>query len=142
MAKKATAKKSATKKTTAAKKATAKKTAAVKSAAVGKASPRKTASRKAAPRKVPAKKGNPLTTIVANVDVGFGNTLFIRGSGAGLSWDHGVPMENIADDAWSWSCSTGDSEIEVKFLIEDSVWSNGENYVVLSGGKSVLEPSF
>jgi hypothetical protein len=36
-----------------------------------------------------AKPKAPAVTITAKIDVGFGNALFIRGSGAGLSWSKG-----------------------------------------------------
>jgi hypothetical protein len=42
---------------------------------------------------VPAAKVAPttvVTTISASFDVGFGNALYVRGEGAGLSWDKGL----------------------------------------------------
>src|SRR5690606_12500637 len=33
------------------------------------------------------------TVIVAKIDVGFGNALYLRGDGPGLSWSKGVPMD-------------------------------------------------
>ena len=47
--------------------------------------------KKAAPKVV-------VTTITALVDVGFGNTLYLRGEGPGLSWEKGVPMKCVTDD--------------------------------------------
>jgi hypothetical protein len=32
----------------------------------------------------------PVTTIEAKIDVGFGNNLFVRGEGPGLSWEKGT----------------------------------------------------
>ncbi len=47
---------------------------------------------------------SPVPAIVeANVDVGFGNTLFIRGEGPGLSWEHGTPMRCAGASTWEWS---------------------------------------
>ena len=54
---------------------------------------------KAAPEKPAA----ALTQIMAYVDIGPGNTLFVRGEGGGLSWEAGVAMECIGGDCWSWS---------------------------------------
>src|SRR3954466_1312984 len=45
-----------------------------------------------APRRNRTAVEKPVTTIQAKVDVGFGNTLTIRGQGQGLSWDQGQPM--------------------------------------------------
>src|SRR5580698_9592233 len=41
--------------------------------------------------------------IVAHVNVGWGNAIYVRGDGGGLSWDVGVPMVCVADDQWVWS---------------------------------------
>ena len=48
----------------------------------------------------PAAPKPSLTTITAQVDVGFGNTLYIRGAGGGLSWTVGLPMTCVAADLW------------------------------------------
>jgi hypothetical protein len=45
----------------------------------------------------------PMTVVQAKIDVGFGNSIFIRGQGAGLSWDKGLPLTCIEGSAWVWS---------------------------------------
>ena len=143
----------AIKKTTkkAAKKVSAKKTPAKKAA-------KKTAAKKAvkkpvkkvAAKKVPAKKAAPAksakksskTTIIANVDVGFGNSLFIRGEGAGLSWNKGTPLENVSPYEWAFSSTSAKKEVTFKFLINDETWADGDNLTVSAGGSSVSSPSF
>src|SRR5262245_27675864 len=42
------------------------------------------------------------TQVVARVDVGWGNTLIIRGDGAGLTWSKGVPMNCFNGSTWVW----------------------------------------
>lgn len=42
------------------------------------------------------------TKIVALIDVGFGNTLYIRGEGPGLSWEKGIP--SIASPTTNGRC--------------------------------------
>jgi len=131
------AKKVAVKKTpakTAAKKAPAKK------GPVTKAPAKKTPAKKTT-KKVASKK--PLTTtIIANVDVGFGNSLFIRGEGAGLSWDKGIELENISPYEWSYSTTAASDEVTFKFLINDEAWADGDNLTVVAGGTSVNSPVF
>lgn len=46
------------------------------------------------------------TRVVIHYDVGFGNNLFIRGSGANLSWDKGILLHNIRPDEWVWKLIT------------------------------------
>lgn len=81
------------------------------------------------------------TTIEAKVDVGFGNSLFVRGEGAGLSWEHGTPLTNVDAQTWRLTVPAAD-KLHVKLLINDSIWAQGED-VVITPGKSVqLSPSF
>jgi hypothetical protein len=81
--------------------------------------------------------------IVANVDVGFGNTLYIRGSGCGLSWDHGTEMKSVDGDHWIWEChcQPGGQCFEFKVLVNDQVWSGGENYLTI-GRVNEIKPYF
>lgn len=135
--KKTTAKKAAQK--VAAKKAPAKK--AAKKAPVTKAPVKKTAAKKAPAKKVVTKKADK-TSIIANVDVGFGNRLFIRGEGAGLSWDEGTALENISPYEWSYSTTSAKGNVTFKFLINDEIWGDGDDLTVPAGGTSVSSPSF
>ncbi len=136
---------------TAAKKAARK---ATKKTAAGQTVTKKTA-RKSPARKVarngPAKKGarkiapvrvEPTTTIIARIDAGFGNDIYLRGSGAGLSWEEGALMENTRSDEWVWQSNEVDKELEFKVLINDHEWSGGPNGVVFPGATVVFEPSF
>jgi hypothetical protein len=74
-------------------------------------------------------------------DIGYGNGLFIRGSGGGLSWDRGFPLHNIAHDQWIWETSSADV-LEFKLLINDEKWENGGNHFYQSGSSMSLYPSF
>jgi len=82
------------------------------------------------------------TKIVAKIDVGFGNTLYVRGEGSGLSWEKGVPLDCIADDEWSLSLAETSRPIVFKFLINDLTWSLGEDYAAQPGSSVVLTPTF
>ena len=91
----------------------------------------------------PAKKAGPQPTLIeANIDVGFGNTLYIRGEGPGLNWDRGQTMECLKDDLWSFSIEAAAKPIVFKFLINDETWCNGDDYVVEPGNKITLVPTF
>jgi hypothetical protein len=82
------------------------------------------------------------TKIVAQIDVGFGNSLYVRGEGSGLSWEKGVPLDCIADDQWALSLAETSRPVVFKFLINDLTWSLGEDYVVQPGSSVVLTPAF
>jgi hypothetical protein len=84
----------------------------------------------------------PLTRITANTDIGDGNILYLRGEGGGLSWDTGVAMSNDGDNKWSWTVESTDEQIMFKFLINDLVWSAGDNLTVARAETSLSTPSF
>ncbi len=87
---------------------------------------------------VPATAG--LTAVVAKMDVGFGNLLFIRGDGPGLSWDRGVPMDCVASDQWTWSTAAASRPFAYKVLINDERWSAGDDYVAEVGVENAVSP--
>ena len=82
------------------------------------------------------------TRIVAQVDVGFGNTLFIRGEGAGLSWEKGMPLANVSDAEWGFDIAKASGSITFKFLINDEVWAEGGNLTISAGDQSIHTPKF
>lgn len=88
------------------------------------------------------KAGTALSRIIANTNVGYGNILYLRGEGGGLSWDSGVAMNNDGDNEWSWSIETTDAHITFKFLINDLMWAAGDNLTVARGETSVSTPDF
>jgi hypothetical protein len=158
MAKKTTTEKAAKKvaakkavKKVAAKKPAPKK-APIKKAAkkvAAKKSVKKVATKKAA-KKVAVKKVTPeaptkkveKTSIIARVDVGFGNSLYLRGQGAGLSWDKGVQLDNISPYEWAFTSTKAKGDVTFKFLINDELWAEGEDITVSKGETSISSPVF
>ena len=138
--KKAPAKKAATKKVaakkTATKKATAQKAAPTKTAAAKKAATKKAPAKNAAAKKAQA------TSIIARIDAGFGNQLFVRGEGAGLSWEKGTALENTSPYEWAFTSTEVKSSVTFKFLINDEIWADGENITVEAGDESISSPTF
>ena len=83
----------------------------------------------------------PVTTIEAKIDVGFGNNLFVRGQGAGMSWEHGLPMTCVDGQTWRWSGAVSDN-VTFKVLLNDAVWSQGENLEAKPGQRVEVSPNF
>ena len=133
VAKKAPAKKAVTKKAPA-------KKASVKKAPVKKKAPAKKVAKKVV-KKTAAKKLT-MTRIIARVDVGFGNQLYIRGENGGLDWERGILMENISPYEWSFTTHYPAKQIEFKFLINDELWSEGNNLKIVAGKESISSPTF
>jgi hypothetical protein len=77
-------------------------------------------------------------------DVGFGNSIYIRGSTAPLSWGSGQQASWTAGNVWTWE-TTGigaGSAFEFKPLKNDTTWSQGNNYGSRGGLTVEIYPSF
>lgn len=95
----------------------------------------------------PAKKKSaaaepPATFISAQIDIGFGNHLTLRGEGPGLSWDKGLVMDNVGHSLWTASISKATKSVTFKVLVNDLTWSTGPDYVVEPGQSITVYPTF
>jgi hypothetical protein len=96
-------------------------------------------------QKAPAKKAaikTTSTTITAKIDVGFGNAIYVRGDGPGLSWDKGLVMDCAADDEWTITISDAVKPVVFKLLMNDLTWCAGNDYLVEPGAKIAIKPAF
>jgi len=82
-----------------------------------------------------------LTTIEVKRDVGFGNAVFLRGQGAGLTWERGLPLVCVDAHTWRWSGIAKDP-IRFKLLINDTIWSAGNDLTIAPGQKLEVAPEF
>lgn len=82
------------------------------------------------------------TEIAARIDVGMGNALYIRGQGDGLSWDKGTPLNCLDASTWVWSRSPARERVVFKLLLNDAIWSQGEDLVVEPGRRIEIVPRF
>lgn len=89
-----------------------------------------------------SKKTTVKTKIVVKYDVGFQNQLFIRGSGADLSWERGNLLRNTKSDEWIWECNGSFSPCEFKILINDQYYELGENHPLECGASIQFSPKF
>jgi hypothetical protein len=110
--------------------------------------PPPTAPKPEAPAKLPIPGGAPLkptppaTLIHAQIDVGFGNTLHIRGDGPGLSWHGGLAMVPVAANLWSFTVRGATAPFAFKVLVNDLTWNEGENYLIAPGTEITVMPVF
>ncbi len=81
-------------------------------------------------------------TIIARADVGFGNALYVRGLGPGLSWETGVPMTCMADNEWRLELGGVMKPVTFKLLLNDEQWAEGGDNIVEPGGSVELLPVF
>jgi len=107
---------------------------------------KKVAVKKIVAKKAPAKKATSSkaskTVVVANVDVGFGKMLYLRGDAPGLSWKKGVPMDCESANSWSITMSGVKDAFEYKVLINDIHWAIGGNNLAKPGVTNSTDSSF
>lgn len=82
------------------------------------------------------------TKIIATLDVGFGNALYVRGDGPGLTWNQGVPMECVASDRWELVLGESARPVSFKILLNDTTWCTGPDSTIASGATVTLRPDF
>ena len=93
----------------------------------------------------PAKKKTsepPATFISAQINIGFGNHLYIRGEGPGLSWDYGVAMDCTGADLWTITIKHVATPVIFKVLVNDLSWSTGQDYIAQAGKSLTITPAF
>jgi len=85
-----------------------------------------------------------VTTIRVHYDVGYGNTMYLRGNSYPLWWNEGRSMLNVGPDLWVYEIERiPEGEIfEFKPLINDSIWSSGNNFVGVGGQTIDIYPNF
>ena len=86
-------------------------------------------------------KKNP-TTIRVKYDCGFPNNLFIRGVGAGLTWEKGLPLKNTKPNEWIWEAKEPFTLCEFKILLNDRTYERGDNHLLAHGEDLSYTPIF
>lgn len=59
------------------------------------------------------------TRLLVTAYIGIGNRLFIRGEGAGLSWEKGVPLQFVSIGKWRWETSDATGPVRFKLFKND-----------------------
>ena len=75
-------------------------------------------------------------------DIGFGNTLFIRGDKTPLNWDKGIPLSYCEKrQCWVFKAELK-QPVDFKVLINDRHWSDGENFILKPKSTTTFDPKF
>ena len=90
------------------------------------------------------KKTAPKTRVDVHFDVGYGNTLYLRGNGPNLSWNQGVALKNSGPGQWTWETEVVAEGIEFKVIINDNEthFESGDNRRVSKGATLRYTPNF
>src|SRR5689334_20903280 len=73
------------------------------------------------------------TIVAVELDLGSKNWVYIRGKGAGLSWDKGQPLVCVGPRTWAWSVKNSEEPVEFQLLLNDEIWARGETVVLEPG---------
>jgi hypothetical protein len=103
------------------------------------AKPAKPAQRRAKP-----KVRSELTPIRVHYNVGMGNRITVRGDTNPFGWDSGIDAQNEAADVWEFKLEgvPAGKTFQVKPLINDTIYSTGDNFVGTGGQTLDIYPAF
>lgn len=89
------------------------------------------------------KKLNPVaaTEIKVRCKVPFGHTLNIRGEGASLSWEKGIPLKKIDEETYVYRLEGAFENVQYKILLDDSQWENSDNRSVQAEKSQEISPN-
>jgi len=75
------------------------------------------------------------TRLLVTAYIGIGNKLFVRGNGAGLSWDKGVPLQFVSIGKWRWETDEAHLPIAVRLYKNDQVECTSVGMITLEPGR-------
>ena len=82
------------------------------------------------------------TTLEAKIELGMGNSLYIRGEGGGLDWHQSQPMTQINPVTWIWSTESATQALVFQLLLNDLIWAKGDNLTAEPGTRLEVVPDF
>lgn len=83
------------------------------------------------------------TICTVHILVGIGNKPFLRGSGAGLSWEVGVPMNFKEIGKWRWVAPPNlDRPVELQVYLNDQAADQKGSHILTPGHQLEITPTF
>jgi hypothetical protein len=92
------------------------------------------------PAGVPSPDGRTRLTVISYI--GIGNKLHLRGDGAGLSWDKGVPLQFISIGRWRWETGDATEPVTCKIYKNDKIEAPVGNIVLAPGTEQEVNAQF
>lgn len=82
------------------------------------------------------------TRLHATAYIGIGNKLFLRGEGAGLSWDQGIPLHFDSIGKWSWEPAAVAEKIICRIYKNDQLPDQNGDLELAPGDVREITPRF
>jgi hypothetical protein len=77
-----------------------------------------------------------------NAHVGEDDVLCLRGEGAGLNWQEGIPMSYEGENIWSWRASAVSHPISCRIYLNDEISAFGKDIEIRPGQSIEIAPQF
>ena len=81
-------------------------------------------------------------SLVANLHIGIGNVPYVRGEGAGLSWEKGTEMQFLEIGKWEWRASEAHETVRARIFLNDKISAFGEDIEINAGEQVEVFPEF
>ena len=85
---------------------------------------------------------NSSITLIAHLNIEISSTPYVRGEGAGLSWNEGIPMEFIEIGKWEWKVENAVESTSCRIFKDDSLAAKGDDIVINVGERAEVYPVF
>jgi len=84
-----------------------------------------------------------VTRLLVSAYIGIGNRLFVRGIGAGLSEDKGMPLQFVSIGKWQWETSDAEAPLKVKLYKNDEIECTALGEITIDpGSQSEVSATF
>lgn len=81
-------------------------------------------------------------TVIVNITLGIGSKPFIRGTGGGLTWEEGFPMDFIEVGKWQWTSAKTEEPVTYQIYKNDAVAANEKAQTAQPGETQEVHPRF
>ena len=85
---------------------------------------------------------NSSITLIAHLNIDISSTPYVRGEGAGLSWNVGIPMKFIEIGKWEWTVENAVEPTSCRIFKDDSLAAKGDDIVINVGERAEVYPVF
>jgi len=89
-----------------------------------------------------SEENNSSITLIAHLNIDISSTPYVRGEGAGLSWNVGIPMKFIEIGKWEWTVENAVEPTSCRIFKDDSLAAKGDDIVINVGERAEVYPVF
>lgn len=80
--------------------------------------------------------------LIAHLNISIDSTPYVRGEGAGLKWDEGIPMDFIEIGKWEWVVNNANETASCRIFKDDTIAARGDDIIINIGERAEVYPEF